>query len=60
MTAKDYYPYRDLKILILRSFETEREEPTLRARAGSAIGRRAARGRPDLGEPGRRRDARKG
>ena len=28
MTAKDYYPERDIDILILQPFDTDAEEPT--------------------------------
>jgi hypothetical protein len=46
MTAKEYYPSQDLKILILHPFEMESAEPT----AGSA--RKGKRGLGARGEPG--------
>jgi hypothetical protein len=51
MTAKDYYPYQDLKILILHPFEMEPVEPTAGTRGlGNGSGAGGADDGP--GEPG--------
>ena len=51
MTAKDYYPEQDLKILILHPFEMEAERRRRHARFGTASGERGlgARGEPGPG-----------
>lgn len=51
MTAKDYYPYQDLKILILHPFEMEPAEPTAGTRG---LGNGSNSGGADVGpgEPG--------
>jgi hypothetical protein len=57
MTAKDYYPYRNIDILILRGFDTDAEEEPTAARTRGLGGSRGGAGdtqdeEPYLGEPG--------
>lgn len=58
MTAKDYYPYKDIKILILHPFEMDSSEPTSgpARKGGRGLNPNAPRGddggADDPGEPG--------
>jgi hypothetical protein len=52
MTAKDYLPYRNVDILILRGFDTDAEEPTAARTRGLGGAGDAEQEEPDLGEPG--------